>query len=187
MRRVSRRLTQKPSFYQIHIVARDSGTERGKDVYDAERRDTRRACHRAERPIMWGKKRGQMHGTATEIARAITAGLQGSLAAIRSLRATFPGLWRVQSDILCSPTSGGERGVDGRSPTWRTWMETSMTGFIGQKSDAEDFVRLCALLRINVHLCATLAKFDHCCAILSDFVHSRVLLIDFVRLCAGRP
>ena len=64
---------------------------------------------------------------------------------------------------------------------------SSMTGFIGQKSDAEDFVRLCALLRINVHLCATLAKFDHCCATLSDFVHSRVLLIDFVRLCAGRP
>ena len=63
----------------------------------------------------------------------------------------------------------------------------TMTGFIGQKSDAEDFVRLCALLRINVRLCATLAKFDHCCAILSDFVHSRVLLIDFVRLCAGRP
>ena len=63
----------------------------------------------------------------------------------------------------------------------------SMTGFIGQKSDAEDFVRLCALLRINVHLCATLAKFDHCCATLSDFVHSRALLIDFVRLCAGRP
>ena len=62
-----------------------------------------------------------------------------------------------------------------------------MTGFIGQKSDAEDFVRLCALLRINVHLCATLAKFDHCCATLSDFVHSRALSIDFVRLCAGRP
>ena len=67
------------------------------------------------------------------------------------------------------------------------WLNSTMTGFIGQKSDAEDFVRLCALLRINVHLCATLAKFDHCCATLSDFVHSRVLLIDFVRLCAGRP
>ena len=62
-----------------------------------------------------------------------------------------------------------------------------MTGFIGQKSDAEDFVRLCALLRINVHLCATLAKFDHCCATLSDFEHSSALLIDFVHLCAGRP
>ena len=62
-----------------------------------------------------------------------------------------------------------------------------MTGFIGQKSDAEHFVRLCALLRKNVHLCATLAKFGHCCATLSDFVHSRALLIDFVRLCAGRP
>ena len=61
-----------------------------------------------------------------------------------------------------------------------------MTGFIGQKSDAEHFVRLCALLRKNVHLCATLAKFGHCCATLSDFVHSRALLIDFVRLCVRR-
>ena len=86
-----------------------------------------------------------------------------------------------------NPDSEEQRGKQDQRVSWRWSTLRAMTGFIGQKSDAEDFVRLCALLRINVHLCATLAKFDHCCATLSDFVHSRALLIDFVRLCAGRP
>ena len=60
-----------------------------------------------------------------------------------------------------------------------------MTGFIGQKSDAEDFVRLCALLCVIVHKCSPLCDFDRVCSLLCDFERLRAFLCAFDRLCAS--